>query len=69
VDLNLIMNAAGDFIELQGSGEESTFTEGQLAELLTLGKIGIRTLLAAQQRTLQEFATLDNAVTAQASHT
>jgi ribonuclease PH len=69
VDLNLIMNAAGDFIELQGSGEESTFTEAQLAELLTLGKSGIRTLLAAQQRTLQEFATLDNAVTAQASHT
>jgi ribonuclease PH len=48
VDLNLVMNSAGEFIELQGSGEEATFTETQLAELLTLGKAGIRDLLAAQ---------------------
>src|SRR5438876_7589055 len=31
VDLNLVMNVAGDFIELQGTGEEATFCEGQLA--------------------------------------
>jgi ribonuclease PH len=48
VDLNLVMNSAGEFIELQGSGEEATFTEAQLAELLTLGKAGICDLLAAQ---------------------
>src|ERR1035438_4233021 len=33
VDMNLVMNAAGEFIELQGTGEEATFTETQLAEL------------------------------------
>jgi len=49
VDLNLVMNAAGEFIELQGTGEEATFTESQLAALLALGKSGIRELLAAQQ--------------------
>ena len=48
VDLNLVMNGSGEFVELQGSGEEATFTETQLAELLTLGKAGIRELLAAQ---------------------
>ncbi|HEY4414964.1 MAG TPA: ribonuclease PH [Verrucomicrobiae bacterium] len=48
VDMNLVMNSAGEFIELQGSGEEATFTEAQLASLLTLGKGGIRELLAAQ---------------------
>jgi ribonuclease PH len=48
VDMNLVMNAAGEFIELQGSGEEATFTETQLASLLTLGKAGIRELLVAQ---------------------
>lgn len=48
VDMNLVMNAAGDFIELQGTGEESTFTEVQLASMLTLGKTGIRELLQAQ---------------------
>jgi ribonuclease PH len=52
VDMNLVMNSAGEFIELQGSGEESTFSEKQLADLLTLGKAGIRDLLKAQQATL-----------------
>jgi ribonuclease PH len=54
VDLNLIMNAAGQFIELQGSGEESTFSEAQLADLLALGKGGIRRLLVAQQDALNK---------------
>jgi len=54
VDLNLVMNAAGDFIELQGTGEEATFSESQLVEMLTLGKAGIRELLAAQQASLAD---------------
>lgn len=49
VDFNLVMNAAGEFIELQGTGEESTFTESQLASLLALGRTGIRQLLGLQQ--------------------
>jgi ribonuclease PH len=52
VELNLVMNSAGEFIELQGTGEESTFSESQLAELLATGKAGIRELLAAQQAAL-----------------
>jgi ribonuclease PH len=52
VDMNLVMNSAGEFIELQGSGEESTFSERQLADLLVLGKAGIRDLLKAQQAAL-----------------
>jgi len=53
VDMNLVMNSAGQFIELQGSGEESTFSDAQLNEMLALGKIGIRELLAAQQAALR----------------
>jgi ribonuclease PH len=53
VDLNLVMNSAGDFIELQGTGEEATFSESQLIELLALGKAGIRQLLDAQQAALR----------------
>ena len=49
VDMNLVMNAAGEFIELQGSGEEATFSETQLAALLALGKTGIGRLLELQQ--------------------
>jgi ribonuclease PH len=54
VDMNLVMNSAGEFIELQGTGEEATFTESQLADLLALGKSGIRELLAAQKKALLE---------------
>lgn len=52
VDFNLVMNSAGEFIELQATGEEATFTEAQLAALLALGKSGIRKLLEAQERVL-----------------
>jgi ribonuclease PH len=54
VDLNLVMNAAGEFIELQGTGEEATFTAAQLADMLALGKAGIRELLVAQQAALAD---------------
>ncbi len=52
VDFNLVMNSVGEFIELQGSGEVSTFSGDQLNDLLALGKTGIRQLLAAQQTAL-----------------
>jgi ribonuclease PH len=54
VDMNLVMNGKGEFIELQGTGEEATFTDAQLAELLALGKGGIRDLLAAQQAAISQ---------------
>jgi ribonuclease PH len=52
VDMNLVMNGAGEYIELQGTGEESTYTDEQLAAMLALGKIGIKHLLALQQAAL-----------------
>jgi len=52
VDFNLVMNSVGEFIELQGSGEESTFSDKHLGDLLALGKSGIRQLLTAQQAAL-----------------
>jgi ribonuclease PH len=52
VDFNLVMNSAGEFIELQGTGEEAAFSESQLSELVTLGKAGIRELFEAQRAAL-----------------
>lgn len=49
VDMNLVMNADGKFIEVQGSGEESTFSQEQLTAMLALGGQGISWLLALQQ--------------------
>ena len=56
VDMNVVMNAAGEFIEVQGTGEEATFTRGQLDMLLEFGRLGIRQLLDAQNRSLAEAA-------------
>ena len=52
VDLNMAMTAAGEFIELQGTGEEATFSQAQLADMLALGKSGIGELLGIQQAAL-----------------
>jgi ribonuclease PH len=52
VDMNLVMNSAGEFIELQGTGEESTYNDAQLNAMLTAGKAGIRQLLELQRAAL-----------------
>jgi ribonuclease PH len=53
VDMNLVMTGTGRFIELQGSGEESTFSRGELDALLALGRGGIERLLALQNAALE----------------
>ena len=50
VDMNLVMNGEGEFIELQGTGEESSYTEEQLAAMLALGKRGITQFLQLQSK-------------------
>jgi ribonuclease PH len=49
VDMNIVMTAEGRFVELQGTGEEASFSETDLADLIALGKIGIGELLQHQQ--------------------
>ncbi|MEI8107573.1 MAG: ribonuclease PH [Verrucomicrobiota bacterium] len=52
VDLNLVMTETGQFVEVQGAGEESTFSHEQFLAMLALGKKGVTDLLAAQQAVL-----------------
>ena len=52
VDLNLVMTGAGQFIEVQGTGEEATFSRSQLDRLLKLGKLGIDAVTAEQKHAL-----------------
>jgi ribonuclease PH len=52
VDMNLVMTGAGQYIEVQGTGEETTFSRSQLDRLLKLGKLGIDAITAQQQKTL-----------------
>ena len=52
VDMNVIMTGGGRFVEIQGTGEEATFDDQQLAELLRLAKQGISSLTEKQKQAL-----------------
>ncbi len=48
VDFNVVMTGRGQFVEVQGSGEEATFSNEQLQSLLVLAQKGLRDLSALQ---------------------
>ena len=56
VDMNLVMTDRGEFIEIQGTGEESPFSKVQLQEMMELAEKGIRELIEIQKRSLGEIA-------------
>jgi ribonuclease PH len=56
VDMNLVMTDKGEFIEIQGTGEESPFNKAQLQELMELGEKGINDLIEVQKQVLGEIA-------------
>ena len=49
VDLNVVMTEGGHFVEVQGSGEESTFSEAELNTMLGLARGGIEELVTKQR--------------------
>ncbi len=53
VDFNVVMTGSGRFVEVQGTGEESTFTQAELDRMVRLAARGIRQLHAIQQRALR----------------
>jgi ribonuclease PH len=53
VDMNLVMTASGRFIEVQGTGEEATFTKPELDRMIALASRGIRRLLEGQRKALR----------------
>ncbi len=56
VDFNVVMTGAGEYVEVQGTGEGATFSRQQLDQLLALAKQGIDELLALQQHALKRVA-------------
>src|SRR5262249_37076870 len=50
VDLNLVMTGAGEYVEVQGTGEEATFSHRQLERLLELGRKGIAAVTDRQRK-------------------
>jgi ribonuclease PH len=53
VDANVVMTGRGQFVEVQSSGEESTFSHEQLEQLLALAKTGLQELAAEQNAFLE----------------
>ncbi len=52
VDMNVVMTGAGNFVEVQGTGESVAFSEGELKSLLRLARAGIRRVVGIQRRLL-----------------
>jgi len=51
-DMNIVMNDAGAFVEIQGTAESHAFRRDELEQLLVLASDGIRTLIAVQSEAL-----------------
>ena len=56
VDMNVIMTDKGEFVEVQGTGEERPFSREDLNKLLELGEKGNKELIKAQREALGEIA-------------
>jgi ribonuclease PH len=52
VDFNLVLTEDAQFVEVQGSGEEATFSETEFQSMLTLGKKGVADLIALQREAI-----------------
>ena len=52
VDMNVVMTGSGQFVEIQGTGEEATFSDQQLQSLLKLARRGIKELTEVQRSAL-----------------
>ena len=53
VDMNIIGTDDGQFVEIQGTGEEAPFTRGELNEILDLGEKGIKQMIQLQKDCLK----------------
>jgi ribonuclease PH len=52
VDMNFVMTAAGQYVEVQGTAESSPFGKAQLDRMAELATAGIQQLSAAQAEVL-----------------
>lgn len=53
VDMNIVLTGDGEYVELQGTGEQQTFSEKELAEMIKQAKKGISQLTQMQKKALE----------------
>ncbi|MBM7571995.1 ribonuclease PH [Aquibacillus albus] len=56
VDMNIVMTGKGEFVEIQGTGEEATFTPEQLQKMLELANHGLTEIIELQKEALGKWA-------------
>ena len=56
VDMNIVMTGGGCFVEIQGTGEEATFSRDEVNKLLDLAAVGIQGLIEIQREALGSIA-------------
>lgn len=56
VDMNVVMTGRGQFVEVQGTGEESPFSRSELDGLLAIAEKGIREMIEQQREALGPIA-------------
>ncbi len=54
VDFNVVMNGAGEYVEIQGTAEHGPFSRDTMNELLSLAEKGIKELLQLQKQTFKK---------------
>tara|TARA_S200000501_G_scaffold360263_1_gene387132 strand:+ start:199 stop:1026 length:828 start_codon:yes stop_codon:yes gene_type:complete len=54
VDMNVVMTSSGDFVEVQGTGEEATFSRSELESLIDAAETGISKLHRLQRNALSD---------------
>ena len=54
LDMNVVMTDAGEYIEIQGTGEEAPFNKKELSNLLELAEKGINEIIEIQKKIFQD---------------
>lgn len=54
VDMNVVMNKKMELIEVQGTGEEATFTRGELNAMLDFAEKGLKEIFELQDKAIEE---------------
>jgi len=52
VDMNVVMTGAGEFVELQATGEKATFGDARLLEMVAMARVGLHELFTMQREIL-----------------
>ena len=58
VDMNLVMTGSGNFVEIQATGEEYSFSQEEFNKMLEYGKLGIKKLIEIQKKFIEGSSTM-----------